>query len=213
MDKSKKMLQLIERNNSLRFILGMARFAIYGITGIVTNVSILMKAASGVREMETALGIVKIEGLPILWAMISLLTIIGIEMANAKTWELIEIYRMKKIFPELSQYSQRTLSRILERIKKVAGSELLKGPDDELASLEIENIVEGAAKADRRISALNPEKKKLFTALIEWIRQEVEEGKKNERRIQREDFRKTNQYLEKKGLPGILDTRKEKRND
>ena len=209
MDKSKKILQLIERNDSLRFILGMARVAIYGITGIVTNVSVLMKAASGVTEMETALGIVKIEGLPILWAMISLLTIIGIELGNAKVWELIEIYQMKKIFPELSQYSQRTLSRVLERIKKVAGSELLKGPDDELASLEIENIVEGAAKADRRISALNPEKKKLFTAPRDWIRREVEEGKKNERRIQREDFRKTNQYLKKKGLPEILDTRKE----
>lgn len=209
MDRNRKTLQMIERNNRLRFMLGMARVAMYGITGIVTNVSILTKAASGMTKMESALGIVKIEGLPILWAMISLLTIIGIEMANAKMWELIEIYQMKKIFPELSQYSQRTLSRVLERIKKVAGSELLKGPDDELASLEIENIVEGAAKADRRISALNPEKKKLFTALIEWIRQEVEEGKKNERRIQREDFRKTNQYLKKKGLPEILDTRKE----
>lgn len=211
MDRSQKMLQLIERNNSLRFMLGMARVAIYGITGIVTNVSILMKAASGLTKMEKALGIVRIEGLPILYAMISLLTIIGIEMANAKMWELIEIYRMKKIFPELSQYSQRTLSRVLERIKKVAGSELLKGPDDELASLEIENIVEGAAKADRRISALNPEKKKLFTAPRDWIRREVEEGKKNERRIQREDFRKTNQYLKKKGLPEILDTRKEEK--
>lgn len=211
MDRSQKMLQLIERNNSLRFMLGMARVAIYGITGIVTNVSILMKAASGLTKMEKALGIVRIEGLPILQAMISLLTIIGIEMANAKMWELIEIYRMKKIFPELSQYSQRTLSRVLERIKKVAGSELLKGPDDELASLEIENIVEGAAKADRRISALNPEKKKLFTAPRDWIRREVEEGKKNERRIQREDFRKTNQYLKKKGLPEILDTRKEEK--
>jgi hypothetical protein len=209
MDRNRKTLQMIERNNRLRFMLGMARVAMYGITGIVTNVSILTKAASGMTKMESALGIVKIEGLPILWAMISLLTIIGIEMANAKMWELIEIYQMKKIFPELSQYSQRTLSRVLERIKKVAGSELLKGPDDELASLEIENIVEGAAKADRRISALNPEKKKLFTALIEWIRREVEEGKKNERRIQREDFRKTNQYLKKKGLPEILDTRKE----
>ena len=125
MDRNRKMLQLIEKNDSLRFILGMARVAIYGITGIVTNVSILMKAASGVTEMETALGIAKIEGLPISCAMISLLTIIGIEMANAKTWELIEIYQMKKIFPELSQYSQRTLSRILERIKKIAGSELL----------------------------------------------------------------------------------------
>ncbi len=213
MDKSKKILQLIERNNSLRFILEMARVAIYGITGIVTNVSILMKAASGVIKMESALGIVRIEGLPILWAMISLLTIIGIEMTNAKVWELIEIYQMKKIFPELSQYSQRTLSRVLERIKKIAGSELLKGPNDELASLEIENIVEGAAKADRRINALNPEKKNLITTPIKWIRQEVEKGKKNERRIQREDFRKTNQYLEKKGLPGILDTRKEERND
>lgn len=211
MDRSQKMLQLIERNNSLRFMLGMARVAIYGITGIVTNVSILMKAASGLTKMEKALGIVRIEGLPILQAMISLLTIIGIEMANAKMWELIEIYRMKKIFPELSQYSQRTLSRVLERIKKVAGSELLKGPDDELASLEIENIVEGAAKADRRISALNPEKKKLFTAPRDWIRREVEEGKKNERGIQREDFRKTNQYLKKKGLPEILDTRKEEK--
>lgn len=211
MDKSKKILQLIEKNESLRFMLGMARVAIYGIAGIVTNVSILSKAASGVTEMETALGIAKIEGLPILWMSVSLLAIIGIEIANAKLWKLIEIYQMKKIFPELSQYSQRTLSRILERIKKVAGSELLKGPDDELASLEIENIVEGAAKADRRISALNPEKKNLLTAPIEWIRQEVEEGKKNERRIQREDFRKTNQYLEKKGLPGILDTRKEKK--
>lgn len=180
MDKSKKILQLIERNNSLRFILGMARVAIYGITGIVTNVSILMKAASGVIKMESALGIVRIEGLPILWAMISLLTIIGIEMTNAKVWELIEIYQMKKIFPELSQYSQRTLSRVLERIKKIAGSELLKGPNDELASLEIENIVEGAAKADRRINALNPEKKNLLTTPIKWIRQEVEEGKKNE---------------------------------
>lgn len=213
MDRSQKMLQLIERNNSLRFMLGMARVAIYGITGIVTNVSILMKVASGVIKMESALGIVRIEGLPILWAMISLLTIIGIEMTNAKVWELIEIYQMKKIFPELSQYSQRTLSRVLERIKKIAGSELLKGPDDELASLEIENIVEGAAKADRRINALNPEKKNLLTAPMEWIRKEVEEDKKNERRIQREDFRKTSQYLEKKGLPGILDTRKEKRND
>lgn len=213
MDRSQKMLQLIERNNSLRFMLGMARVAIYGITGIVTNVSILMKVASGVIKMESALGIVRIEGLPILWAMISLLTIIGIEMTNAKVWELIEIYQMKKIFPELSQYSQRTLSRVFERIKKIAGSELLKGPNDELASLEIENIVEGAVKADRRINALNPEKKNLLTTPIKWIRQEVEEGKKNERRIQREDFRKTNQYLEKKGLPGILDTRKEKRND
>lgn len=213
MDRSQKMLQLIERNNSLRFMLGMARVAIYGITGIVTNVSILMKAASGVIKIESTLGIVRIEGLPILLAMISLLTIIGIEMANAKVWELIEIYQMKKIFPELSQYSQRTLSRVLERIKKIAGSELLKGPNDELASLEIENIVEGAAKADRRINALNPEKKNLLTAPMEWIRKEVEEDKKNERRIQREDFRKTSQYLEKKGLPGILDTRKEKRND
>ena len=211
MDRNRKMLQLIEKNDNLRFILGMARVAIYGITGIVANVSILMKAASGVKEMETVLGIARTEGLPIAWAMISLLTIIGIEIASAKAWELIEIYQMKKIFPELSQYSQRTLSRILERIKKVAGSELLKGPDDKLASLEIENIVEGAAKADRRISALNPEKKNLLTAPIEWIRQEVEEGKKNERRIQREDFRKTSQYLEKKGLPGILDTRKEQK--
>ena len=199
MDRSQKILQLIERNNSLRFMLGMARVAMYGITGIVTNVSILRKAASGVAGME---------GMPILWATISVIAIIGIETASAKVWELTEIYQIKKILPELSQYSKRTLSHILERIKKVAGSELLKGPDDELASLEIENIVEGAAKADRRISALNPEKKKLFTALIEWIRQEVEEGKKNERRIQREDFRKTNQYLREKGLSEILDTRK-----
>lgn len=66
MDRSQKMLQLIERNNSLRFMLGMARIAIYGITGIVTNVSILMKAASGLTKMEKALGIVRIEGLPIL---------------------------------------------------------------------------------------------------------------------------------------------------
>lgn len=66
MDRSQKMLQLIERNNSLRFMLGMARVAIYGITGIVTNVSILMKAASGLTKMEKALGIVRIEGLPIL---------------------------------------------------------------------------------------------------------------------------------------------------
>lgn len=189
----------------------MARVAIYGITGIVTNVSILMKAASGLTKMERALGIVRIEGLPILWAMISLLTIIGIEMANAKVWELIEIYQIKKILPELSQYSARTLSHILERIKKVAGSELLKGPDDELASLEIENIVEGAAKAERRISALDPEKKNILTAPIEWLKQEVEEGKKNERKIQREDFRKTNQYLREKGLSEILDTRKEQR--
>lgn len=202
MDRSQKILQLIERNNSLRFMLGMARVAMYGITGIVTNVSILRKAASGVAGME---------GMPILWATISVIAIIGIETASAKVWELTEIYQIKKILPELSQYSKRTLSHILERIKKVAGSELLKGPDDELASLEIENIVEGAAKADRRISALNPEKKKLFTALIEWIRQEVEEGKKNERRIQREDFRKTNQYLREKGLSEILDTRKEQR--
>lgn len=202
MDRSQKILQLIEKNNSLRFMLGMARVAMYGITGIVTNVSILRKAASGVAGME---------GMPILWATISVIAIIGIETASAKVWELTEIYQIKKILPELSQYSKRTLSHILERIKKVAGSELLKGPDDELASLEIENIVEGAAKADRRISALNPEKKKLFTALIEWIRQEVEEGKKNERRIQREDFRKTNQYLREKGLSEILDTRKEQR--
>lgn len=150
-----------------------------------------MKAASGLTKMERALGIVRIEDLPILWAMISLLTIIGIEMANAKVWELIEIYQMKKIFPELSQYSQRTLSRVLERIKKIAGSEL--------------------TKADRRISALNPKKKNPLTAPIEWIRQEVEEGKKNERRIQKEDFRKTNQYLREKGLSEILDTRKEQR--
>ena len=211
MNRSQKMLQLIERNNSLRFMLGMARVAIYGITGIVTNVSILMKAASGLTKMETVLGIARTEGLPIAWAMISLLTIIGIEMANAKVWELIEIYQMKKIFPELSQYSQRTLSRVLERIKKIAGSELLKGYDDELASLEIENIVEGAAKADRRISALNPEKKNPLTAPIDWLKQEVEQGKKNEHRIQREDFRKTNQYLREKGLSEILDTRKEQR--
>lgn len=158
MDKSKKILQLIERNNSLRFILGMARVAIYGITGIVTNVSILRKAASGVAGME---------GMPILWATILVIAIIGIETASAKVWELIEIYQIKKILPELSQYSARTLSHILERIKKVAGSELLKGPDDELASLEIENIVEGAEKADRRISTLNLEKKNLLTAPIE----------------------------------------------
>lgn len=202
MDKSKKILQLIERNNSLRFILGMARVAIYGITGIVTNVSILRKAASGVAGME---------GMPILWATVSVIAIIGIETASAKVWELIEIYQIKKILPELSQYSARTLSHILERIKKVAGSELLKGPDDELASLEIENIVEGAAKADRRISALDPEKKNILTAPIEWVKQEVEQGKKNEHRIQREDFRKTNQYLREKGLSEILDTRKEQR--
>lgn len=202
MDKSKKILQLIERNNSLRFILGMARVAMYGITGIVTNVSILRKAASGVAGME---------GMPILWATVSVIAIIGIETASAKVWELIEIYQIKKILPELSQYSTRTLSHILEKIKKVAGSELLEGPDDELASLEIENIVEGAAKADRRISALNPEKKNLLAAPIEWIKQEVEEGKKNERRIQREDFRKTNQYLSERGLSEILDTRKEQR--
>ena len=202
MDKSKKILQMIERNNSLRFILGMARVAMYGITGIVTNVSILRKAASGVAGME---------GMPILWATVSVIAIIGIETASAKVWELIEIYQMKKIFPELSQYSQRTLSRVLERIKKIAGSELLKGYDDELASLEIENIVEGAAKADRRISALNPEKKNPLTAPIDWLKQEVEQGKKNEHRIQREDFRKTNQYLREKGLSEILDTRKEQR--
>ena len=202
MDKSQKILQLIERNNSLRFILGMARVAIYGITGIVTNVSILMKAASGVAGME---------GMPILWATVSVIAIIGIETASAKVWELIEIYQIKKILPELSQYSARTLSHILERIKKVAGSELLKGPDDELASLEIENIVEGAAKAERRISALDPEKKNILTAPIEWLKQEVEEGKKNEQKIQREDFRKTNQYLREKGLSEILDTRKEQR--
>lgn len=43
-----------------------------------------------------------------------------------------------------------------------------------------------------------------------WIRKEVEKDREEARRKRKDNLKKTNQYLEKKGLPGILDTRKEK---
>lgn len=51
MDRNRKMLKMIEKNNSWRLILAMIRIAIYGITGIAVNLYILMKAASGDRGM------------------------------------------------------------------------------------------------------------------------------------------------------------------
>lgn len=38
MDRNRKMLKMIEKNNSWRLILAMIRIAIYGITGIAVNV-------------------------------------------------------------------------------------------------------------------------------------------------------------------------------
>ena len=37
MDRNRKMLKMIEKNNSWRLILAMIRIAIYGITGIAVN--------------------------------------------------------------------------------------------------------------------------------------------------------------------------------
>lgn len=70
MDRNRKMLKMIEKNNSWRLILAMIRIAIYGITGIAVNLYILMKAASGDRGMGDALA---------LWILASILAVIGIE--------------------------------------------------------------------------------------------------------------------------------------
>lgn len=40
MDRNRKMLKMIEKNNSWRLILAMIRIAIYGITGIAVNLYI-----------------------------------------------------------------------------------------------------------------------------------------------------------------------------
>lgn len=63
-------------------------------------------------------------------------------------------------------------------------------------------------------SGNNGSRKKLFTSTVQgissWIRKEVEKDREEARRKRKYNLKKTNQYLEKKGLPGILDTRKEK---
>ena len=209
MDRNRKMLKMIEKNNSWRLILAMIRIAIYGITGIAVNLYILMKAASGDRGMGNALA---------LWILASILAVIGIEIASTEAWKLAELSKMKALFPELSEYSKGMLSHALKKMRKLEGSGLLKGPEDELASLEIENIVSGAERTERRARELNPgksgEREKLFTATVQgissWIRKEAEKDREEERRKRKENLAKTNQYLEEKGLPGILDTRKEK---
>ena len=209
MDRNRKMLKMIEKNNSWRLILAMIRIAIYGITGIAVNLYILMKAASGDRGMGDALA---------LWILASILAVIGIEIASTEAWKLAELSKMKALFPELSEYSKGTLSHALKKMRKLKGSGLLKGPEDEIASLEIENIILEAQRIERRAKSLdsgnNGSRKKLFTSTVQgissWIRKEVEKDREEARRKRKYNLKKTNQYLEKKGLPGILDTRKEK---
>ena len=209
MDRNRKMLKMIEKNNSWRLILAMIRIAIYGITGIAVNLYILMKAASGDRGMGDALA---------LWILASILAVIGIEIASTEAWKLAELSKMKALFPELSEYSKGTLSHALKKMRKLEGSGLLKGPEDEIASLEIENIILEAQRIERRAKSLdsgnNGSRKKLFTSTVQgissWIRKEAEKDREEARRKRKDNLKKTNQYLEKKGLPGILDTRKEK---
>lgn len=106
MDRNRKMLKMIEKNNSWRLILAMIRIAIYGITGIAVNLYILMKAASGDRGMGDALA---------LWILASILAVIGIEIASTEAWKLAELSKMKALFPELSEYSKGTLSHALKK--------------------------------------------------------------------------------------------------
>ena len=209
MDRNRKMLKMIEKNNSRRLILAMIRIAIYGINGIAVNLYILMKAASGAEGMGNVMA---------LWMIFSLPAITGIEIASTEAWKIAELSGMKAMFPELSQYSKQTLSHALKKMKRLESSELLKGPKDELASLEIENIILKAQRIERRAKSLdsgnNGSRKKLFTSTVQgissWIRKEAEKDREEARRKRKDNLKKTNQYLEEKGLPGILDTRKEK---